>query len=99
MKLKITSIVLGLLLLVAGVLFITLKPNVFIAYPVALIAIGGYLFAIGLASTLLAKMYYKDTSEASAPRNRLIRMIEVFAYSIIGVIMAITIILCFTVLK
>jgi len=99
MKLKITSIILGLLLLVAGILLIVLKPDTIIAYPVSLIGIGGYLFAIGLASMLLSKMYYKDTSEATAPRNKLIRMIEIFAYSIMGIVMAVTIILCFTVLK
>jgi hypothetical protein len=99
MKLKITSIILGLLLLMAGILLIVLKPNVLIAYPIALIAIGGYLFAVGLASMLLAKMYYTNTSEAAAPRNKLMRMIEIFAYSVIGIIMAITIILYFTVLN
>lgn len=99
MKLKITSIILGLLLLMAGILLIVLKPDTIIAYPVSLIGIGGYLFAIGLASMLLSKMYYKDTSEATAPRNKLIRMIEIFAYSIMGIVMAVTIILCFTVLK
>jgi len=99
MKLKITSIILGLILLIAGILLIVLKPDTIIAYPVSLIGIGGYLFAIGLASMLLSKMYYKDTSEATAPRNKLIRMIEIFAYSIMGIVMAVTIILCFTVLK
>lgn len=99
MNIKIISIILGLLLLIAGVLLVVLKPDVLIAYPVALIGIGGYLFAIGLSSTLMAKLYYKDTSEASEPRNKLLRMIEVFAYGFIGIIMAITIILCFTVLK
>ncbi|CAM3722736.1 hypothetical protein MUGA111182_05355 [Mucilaginibacter galii] len=99
MNLKTTSIIIGLLLLIAGILLIVLKPEVLIAYPVALIAAGGYLFATGLASTLLTRMYYKDTSEAAAPRNKLIRMIEMFAYSIMGIIMAITIILLFTVLK
>ena len=96
---KIISIILGLLLLVAGVLLVVLKPDGLIAYPVALIGVGGYLFAIGLSSMLMSKLYYKNTSEAAAPRNKLLRMIEIFAYGFIGIIMLISIILCFTVLK
>jgi len=42
MNIKIISIILGLLLLIAGVLLVVLKPDVLIAYPVALIGIGGY---------------------------------------------------------
>jgi len=84
---------------VAGILLIIINPNAPIAYTIALTGIGGYLFAVGLTSTLLAKMYYKNTSEEAAPRIKLMRIIEIAAYSIIGIIMAISIILCFTVLK
>jgi hypothetical protein len=99
MNFKIIAVIFGLLLLIAGILLVVFKPNGFIAYPVSLIGLGGYLFAVGLSSTLMAKLYYKDTSEASASRNKMIRMIEIFAYSFIGIVMIVTIILCFTVLK
>ena len=96
---KIISIIVGLILLIAGILLIVLKADSFIAYPISLIGLGGYLFAIGLSSLLMAKMFYKDTSEAAAPRNKMMRRVEVFAYSFIGFIMVITITLCFTILK
>lgn len=99
MKIKITSVVIGLILLIAGILLIVLKPYGPIAYPVSLIGIGGYLFAIGLASSLLTRLYYKDTSDASAARNKMMRVFEIVVYSFTGIILLITIILCFTVLK
>ncbi|UZT97923.1 hypothetical protein ODZ84_22600 [Chryseobacterium fluminis] len=97
-QIKIISIILGLLLLMAGVVLIVSKPNIFIAYPIALMGTGGYLFAVGSASILLTKMYYNDISVASAQRNKFIRMIEIFTYSIMGVIMLTTIIICFALL-
>jgi uncharacterized membrane protein HdeD (DUF308 family) len=99
MKLKITSVILGLILLIAGIVLVITQPNGPIAYPISLIGIGGYLFAVGLASMLMNKLFYKDTAEASAPRNKLMRILEVVVYSFMGIVVGITIILCFTVLK
>lgn len=96
---KIISIIFGLILLIAGILLILIKPDTFIAYPVTLIGIGSYVFAVSLASILLTKMYYSSISAVYAQRNKFIRMVEIFTYCILGIVMAITIILCFTLLK
>jgi hypothetical protein len=95
---KTASVVVGFLLLIAGILLIVFKPNVQLAYPLSLIGIGGYLFAIGLSSLLLSRMFYQDTSEESAARNRLVRLFEIVVYSFIGIIVLVSVVLYFTVL-
>lgn len=96
---KIISIILGLLFLMAGVVLIVSKSNVSIAYPIALMGSGGYLLAVGAASLLLTKMYYVDLSVASAQRNKFIRIIEIFTYSVMGVALLTTIIISFALLR
>jgi hypothetical protein len=96
---KIILITLGLLLLIAGIMLIVIKPEVLIAYPVTLMGTGGYLFAVPLSSMLLTKMYYTDTSSASAQWNKFIRIIEIFTYSIMGISLVTTIIVCFALLQ
>jgi uncharacterized membrane protein len=99
MKIKTISIVLGLLLLIVGILLVVLKPDSPIAYYVSLMGMGGYLFAAGLSSTVMSKMFYTDTSPASAARNKMVRMFEIVVYSFIGIVMVVTLILTFTLLK
>lgn len=97
-KFKIISIIFGLLFLMAGVVLIVHKPNVSIAYPIALMGSGGYFFAVGAASLLLTKMYSVDSSVASAQRNKFIRILEIFTYSVMGFALLTTIIICFALL-
>lgn len=96
---KIISITFGLLLLMAGIILIASEPNVSIAYPVALMGSGGYLFAAGAASLLLTKVYYADTSVASVQRNKFTRIIEIFTYSVMGIALLTTVIICFALLQ
>ncbi|WP_158827714.1 hypothetical protein [Mucilaginibacter lacusdianchii] len=95
---KITSVVLGIILLIAGIILIILKPDVKIAYPISLIGIGGYLFAVGLSSLLLGRMFPSNPSTASTPKNVFAKRLQIFVYGLTGLVLLITIILCFTLL-
>lgn len=98
MTIKITSVLLGALLLIAGILMLTLNVNVPSAYSLSLIGFGGYFFGIGLSSIILTKMFYKDKNEASALRNKALRLLEIVVYSVIGILVIVSTFFYFTIL-
>jgi hypothetical protein len=97
-KIKITSAILGLLLLTGGVALVVSKPDGPLAYPLTLIGVGGYLFAVGLASLLLARLYNPDQSAGAVARNKVLRIFEIGVYSFMGLVLLACLVVYFTAL-
>lgn len=99
MRINKLGIVMGLMLLTIGTVIIVVNPSVIITLPLTFMSVGGYVFGISLASLILRNKYYSDTSAEAFARNQMLKKIELLAFTIVGVIMGITLIMCIIVLK
>lgn len=98
MRIQKIGVISGVILMIIGTLVIVVNPNINILFPLIFMSVGGYLFGISLATIIIRKKYLPEISDDAIAHNKLLKKTQLYAFSITGVIMAVTLIMCAVVL-